>query len=324
MSRSASSSSKGKVFGSARLHPYVQQLPIVPPSSIMQSIPTRAAAHRVVGYRSRSNSKDKDGSVSPHRRRYPASTISALNIDGTYDDDDICDVPMQTIEPISPAETSYTQDQSTKRENTPYPHESSISTIADIKFGTDDSSPVCKFHSFELALPLPIEWAGHDDISCEQLERLDRRPVEYLMLAAIGTLQNPEQIQALFSPRVCIDSDANIVDRFVTDCSKTSGRVYDRLFRREVPRIIPYAGNSFPRPISGQVFDVYTGEIRNRCMFDDLRDANARTEGRLEIIEDERALDYDEVPDYRSSECSEASSAEEDNNDPYDYEADRY
>jgi hypothetical protein len=302
----SSTSSKDRVYGSSQLQPHAQQLPIVPPSNTMQPTPTRAGVHRVLGYRSRSSSKTK--SPSPYRRRHPTTTISALNIDGTYDDDNMRDVLMQSIEPVSPTETGYAQDQYIKREDTPYPNGSSISNIADIKVGTD--------YSFELALPLSIEWAGHDDISCEQLECLDRRPVEYLILAAIGTPQTPEQIQALFSPRVCIDPDANIVDRFVTDCSKTSGRVYDRLFRREVPRIIPYAGSSSARPISGQVFDVYTGEIRKRCLFDDLRDANARAEGRLEIIEDERDLDYDEAPDYRSSE---SSSAEEDNDDPYDY-----
>jgi hypothetical protein len=322
MFHSASSSTTGKVYGSSRLYARAQQLPIVPPINLILPIPTRAGVHRVLGYRSRNHTK----SLSPYRRRHPTSQISALNIDGTYDDH-MCDVPMQSIESISSTETGYARYKHIKREYTPYTHESSISTIADIKDepnGTDYSLPLYKCHSFDLALPLPIEWNEYDDISLEQRERLDRRPVEYLMLAALGTPQTREQIQALFCPRVCIDSDATIVDRFVTDCGKTSGRVYDRLFRREVPRIIPYAGNSFPRTLSGQVFDVYTGEIRKRCMFDDLRDANARSEGRLDIIKYERDLDYDEVPDYRSSESVESNSAEEDNVDPYEYDADRY
>jgi hypothetical protein len=319
MSRSASSSSKGKVFGSARLHPYAQQLPINPPSNIMQPIPSRAAVHRVLGRRSCSYSHSKGKSVSPHRRRHQTSTMSALNIEGTYDDNDMCDVPVQSIDTISSTETGYTQDQHIKREDTPYPHDMKKEYL-----GVDYSRSICKYHSFDVALPLPIEWTGNDDINREQRESLDRRSVECLLLAAIGTPQPQEQVQALLSPRVCIDSDANIIDRFVTDCGKSSGRVYDRLSRRELPRIIPYAGDSFPRPISGQVFDVYTGEIRKRCLYDDLRDSNARREGRLEIIEDEFDIGYDAVPDYRSSEIAEASSAEDDNVDPYDYDTDRY
>jgi hypothetical protein len=320
MFRSASSSSKGKMYGSSRLHPYAQQLPIVPPRDIMQPIQTRAAVHRVLGYRSPGHGERK--SMSPRRRRQPTTQMSVLSLDGTYDDE-MRDVPMQSIEPIPSAETGYGQDQQIKREDSPYPHSISSSTMPNIKdesLGPDYSYPVYKYNS-DLSLPLPIEWTGYDDISKEQRKRLDHHPVECLDIAAIGTPQRREQVRALLSPRVCIDSDANVVDRFVTDCSASSGRVYDRLFNREVPRIIPYAGNS--RPISGQIYDLYTGEIRKRCLFDDLRDRNSRT-GPLEVTEEERDLDYDAVPDYDSSESADASSPEEDNVDPCDYDANRY
>jgi len=320
MFHSASSPATGKVNGSSRLHARVQKLPIVPPSNLISPIPTRAGVHRVLGYRSRRHTKNP----SPYRRRHPTSQISAVNIDGTYDDDHMCDMSVQSVESISPTETGYARYQHIKREHTPYTHESSICTIADIKDkpnGTDYLLPLYKYHSFDLAFPLPIEY---DNASLEQRECLDRRPVEYLMLAAIGTPQTRQQIQALSCPRVCIDSDATIVDRFVTDCEKTSGRVYDRLFRREVPRIIPYASSSFLRAIPSRVFDVYTGEIRKRCLFDDLRDSNARSEGNLDIIKYERDLDYDEVPDYSSSESVGSNSAEEDNVEPYEYDADQY
>jgi hypothetical protein len=293
MLRSASASSKGKIFGSAVRDPYAQQLPANPYNTIVQPTPTPVAAHRVLSYRSRSKSKTKSSST--RRRRPQKSEHSALSVDGMYDaDDDMSDTPMENIEPIQYTKTGYTQGHGIKRRDTPYPHSLPCSVLPNINqasCGINYLRLMANPSSFDLALPHPMDFTAYDEISCQQIECLDRSPIKFLDLADIGAPRTLAQVQALLSPRVCNDSDGNIVDRFVTDCTKTSGRVYDRLFRRELARISPYAGNSFHRP-SGFVFDVCTGAIRKRCMFDDLRDNSAREEGPLDVIDDECDLDY--------------------------------
>jgi hypothetical protein len=222
-----------------------------------------------------------------------------LSVDDKYDaDDDMSDTPMENVEPIPYTEASYTQGHGIKRRDTPYPHSipcSVLPNIDQVSCGVNYLRLMANPGSFDLALPHPMDFTAYDETSSQQIECLDCGPIKFLDLADIGAPRTQAQVQALLSPRVCNDSDGNTVDRFVTDCTQTSGRVYDRLFRRELARISPYAGNSFHK-LSGHVFDVCTGAIRKRCMFDDLRDVIARKEGRLDVIDDECDLDYYAVP----------------------------
>lgn len=310
---SVATSSRAKVFGSRRLHPYAQQLPIESPSNILQPKPTRAAAHPVLGYRSRSNSNSNGDSnstsngnsngngksSSTSRRRRQISGFSDLNADGTYDAaDDMSLAPMQIVEPISYAETEDAQDHDIEREEPPHPYELPCPFLPEINQesnGTDYMRLMATRSSSDLTLPLPTNYTSYDDISSDQLERLRRGPVRFLDPADIGARRSEAQVQALLHPRLCTDSNGEQTTRFVTDCSDSSGRVYDRLFRRELARVSPYAGTSFGK-LTGHVFDAYTGVIRKRCMFDDLRDINARTEGCLDVIDRDCNLDYNAVP----------------------------
>jgi hypothetical protein len=78
-----------------------------------------------------------------------------------------------------------------------------------------------------------------------------------------------DQLESLHFPRVCVDENNNIVDRFVTDDDHKSGRLYDRLYRVEVPRIVPCMEHTRSRCI----YDVLKDQIRDRIMQDDFLDS---------------------------------------------------
>jgi hypothetical protein len=123
-------------------------------------------------------------------------------------------------------------------------------------------------------------------MSIKQLRQLNHHPVEYFYLAAKGTVERTDQIASLRYPRVCLDSDGDFVNRFVLDNVKSSGRVYDRLYGREVPRLIPH----LDAKISRQIYDVWEDRIRSRILLDDLRDSNAKKS--LDATDDERHHKY--------------------------------
>jgi hypothetical protein len=297
MSRSATSPSKGKLFGSLRLHPYAQKLPIDPPRNLSRPKPTQAQTYPVLGGRSRSNGRRKSSST-PRRRRQ-VSEFSALNDGGVYDaNNDIASILTQNIEPISYAETVSDQDYGIERREIPRPHSQPCPILPNINQGSSDANYwrlMATRQSSEPRLPPPMNYTSYDEISSQQIKRLNHSPVKFLDLADIATGRSEAQVQALLYPRECVDQDGNIVSRFVTDCSHTSGRVYDRLFRRELARINPYNG-TFHRVLNNHVFDVYAGVVRRRCLFDDLRDINARNEGCLDIIDRECDFVYKAIP----------------------------
>jgi hypothetical protein len=83
-------------------------------------------------------------------------------------------------------------------------------------------------------------------------------------------------------------TDGNgIWNRFVTDCERSSGRIYDRLKHIETVRLVPCGFDGSGKPA---VFDVLTGMFRARTMMDDMR--RIREGQALEISQEEYGIHY--------------------------------
>lgn len=141
----------------------------------------------------------------------------------------------------------------------------------------------------------PNSYHTHGLSSSTASDTEDDSPVELLCLAAKGTPELLDQIASLRHPRICLDEENFVVDRFVIDNKNSSGRVYDRLYRREVPRLIPCAHLNASR----QIYDVWEGSTRKRIMMDDLRDTNSMK--RLRVSNEERNCWYRTPPSHHSS-----------------------
>jgi hypothetical protein len=134
-----------------------------------------------------------------------------------------------------------------------------------------------------------------------------------MAITAKGTVERSDQIASLKYPRACVDADGDFVDRFVVDNKKSSGRVYDRLYGREVPRLIPHMEGIIKR----HVYDVFEDRLRRRIKLDDMRDAYAKRS--LEITEDERHRKYFSALDVHFSDEEESEGREaEDSEANYD------
>lgn len=220
------------------------------------------------------------------------------------------------IKMLSTSSSSYSQTRRVKPILALVPHRSTVHGV--LQYGHTRINRKSAFRSSQRRLSTPILNNLDDTISIEQLPQLNHPAVEYLEMAPNGTLERTDQIASLRYPRMCVDSDGDFVDRFVLDNVKSSGRVYDRLCRREVPRLIPYLNAKVPR----QIYDVWEDRMRTRTLMDDLRDISARK--CLNITDHERHCKYFSAQGIRFSDEESTGSEESESgiSDGYSYDAD--
>ncbi len=129
---------------------------------------------------------------------------------------------------------------------------------------------------------------GASSYVCDALAVDHQNPINhvhlpFMKLAPTGTIEHQVQFEMLMYPRVCVDWDREIVDRFVTDSVRKSGRCYDRLEKMEVPRVVPMGAGYAPRTI----YDVLSGRIRKRELMDDFKVPSVEGAKGLEVSQEE-------------------------------------
>jgi hypothetical protein len=128
--------------------------------------------------------------------------------------------------------------------------------------------------------------ADDEDRGDDVVDRTARRGVPFLPEAAFLKEWRMDSIDDYRMNRTVTDGDGTW-NRFVTDCERSSGRIYDRLNRMETVRLIPCGFDGSGKPA---VFDVLTGAFRARTMMDDMRRSS---EGQaLEISQEEYSIHY--------------------------------
>ncbi|KAI9744739.1 MAG: hypothetical protein M1818_001664 [Claussenomyces sp. TS43310] len=158
--------------------------------------------------------------------------------------------------------------------------------------------PGCVFWSFEQRAENGFESERRMDVGPYHIGRRGnkayraqrQRLLRLRLHLSCTVVVDPEIIQnvADVQPHLAVDDATvrfvihnqlgRVVPRYVTDCERTSGRVYDRYRGEEVPRLIA--------TWEGKVWDRLTGVMRRRSLMDDLRDR--RADRALEITEEEQ------------------------------------